>query len=173
MTARLPAKPIPAGPLLEEAVTKIIRRCCVDWTGPRLRGTPCVTYSGPLLRGYGTCAIKRDVFLNHRLVLRFFRGNGLPKTKVVDHLCQNRACCNPLHLKLVSNAANARRNRWALRTECAQGHDLTNAPLEILTYTRVNKQGRVRHGTMRRRICRICRRLSSKRHAEKLRRFAA
>tara|TARA_R110001599_G_scaffold171353_1_gene362439 strand:+ start:450812 stop:451306 length:495 start_codon:yes stop_codon:yes gene_type:complete len=36
-------------------------------------------------------------------------GQALLPTDVLDHLCRNRACCNPEHLEIVDNAENIRR----------------------------------------------------------------
>ncbi|TXH51084.1 MAG: HNH endonuclease [Desulfurellales bacterium] len=48
----------------------------------------------------------------------------------LDHLCRNRACCNPCHLELVSRKENILRSNWppainARKTHCAKGHPYT------------------------------------------------
>ena len=40
----------------------------------------------------------------------------------VDHVCHNRLCCNPSHLRLLTNRENARDNGHAAKTHCPAGH---------------------------------------------------
>lgn len=42
----------------------------------------------------------------HRLSYNIFKGL-IPKNLFVDHICRNRACCNPQHLRLVTTKQNA------------------------------------------------------------------
>lgn len=46
----------------------------------------------------------------------------IPPGLVVDHLCRNRPCCNPSHLRLLTNEDNARLNGQSQRTHCPHGH---------------------------------------------------
>jgi len=58
--------------------------------------------------------------------LLFF--NKIPNGLVLDHLCKNRKCVNPLHLRVVTQAVNclsgdsppARNSR---KTHCPNGHE--------------------------------------------------
>lgn len=45
----------------------------------------------------------------------------------LDHLCRNRACCNPDHLEPVTRYVNLLRGAQghARKTECKRGHALT------------------------------------------------
>ena len=45
----------------------------------------------------------------------------------LDHLCRNRACCNPTHLEPVSLQENLRRGINGNKTHCWRGHPFTEA----------------------------------------------
>ena len=49
----------------------------------------------------------------------------IPDGLTVDHLCRNRPCCNPAHLRLLPNQVNAGDTRQAIRTHCKWGHLFT------------------------------------------------
>src|SRR5690606_26413841 len=58
----------------------------------------------------------------HRGAWAFWHGQ--PGGMTVDHMCKNRRCVRPQHLRLLSNFENARRTRgrdWPLG-ECINGH---------------------------------------------------
>jgi hypothetical protein len=68
----------------------------------------------------------------HRLTWLYQRGpvqSGLE----LDHLCRNRACCNPQHLEPVHHRENIRRGEWheagarmqRAKTHCPHGHEYT------------------------------------------------
>lgn len=58
-------------------------------------------------RGYGRIKYRGESRAVHRL--SFVCWNGpIRGSKVVDHICTNRLCCNPNHLQLVTQKQNVR-----------------------------------------------------------------
>jgi hypothetical protein len=62
----------------------------------------------------------------HRIMYELIHG-PIPDGLVIDHLCRNRWCQNPLHLEAVTNKENILRgNGWAglhaRKTHCPSGH---------------------------------------------------
>lgn len=52
--------------------------------------------------------------------------NGpIPDDLTVDHLCRQRSCCNPRHMRLLTRSANASNNAQAIRTRCRRNHEYT------------------------------------------------
>lgn len=104
--------------------------------------THCVFWQGRVGRdGYGyshgTTA--------HRWVYQNSVGT-IPPGFDVDHICWQRLCVNPDHLRLLPALENRRRQRSALKTQCVNGHELTPDN----TYIKPRKRG---EGT---RDCRTC-----------------
>lgn len=73
---------------------------------------------------------RRSHVLAHRVAYALYCG-PIPDGMTVDHLCRTRACVNPAHLRLLTNAANARDNGMAHRTHCPQGHPYSGANLYV------------------------------------------
>lgn len=110
---------------------------CWDWTGNKNK------------TGYGRVRYLGDKVLIHRLMFSWITGKGLSKiisrdNLILDHICNNKSCCNPTHLRLTTHKVNMLRGngpsaREARQTHCKNGH---------LLPTKKNKYGR--------RICKIC-----------------
>lgn len=84
-----------------------------------------------------------QVFYAHRYAWEFMHG-PVPKGLDLDHLCRNRACCNPWHLEPVTPLVNTSRGiGHGKETRCPQGHPYDEAN----TYRRGG-----------RRYCRACNR---------------
>lgn len=108
----------------------------------------CWEWTGSLdVDGYGRFSIGAKKFRAHRAVYAELVGE-IPVGLEIDHLCRNRACCNPLHMEAVTGAVNSswKVGRWKAG-RCLAGHALTGGAV----YTYVTKSGRVM------RSCVICR----------------
>lgn len=72
----------------------------------------CWPWRGRLNKGYGSTFFtvfgKRTTTSAHRAVWQATHGLIIERLEV-DHLCRNRACCNPYHLELVTREENRRR----------------------------------------------------------------
>ena len=79
--------------------------------------------------GYGRIRNNGRMEGAHRAAYEAFVG-PVPKHLVIDHLCRNRACINPLHMEVVTHAVNIARGvsvsaRYRVRTACVNGHEFT------------------------------------------------
>ena len=86
----------------------------------------------------------------HRLLYEVFV-EPIPEGMEIDHLCGNRACCAPGHLRAVTHAENlvTRRPRPKTgKTHCRNGHEYTDQDFAL-------------NGT---RLCRICVRVNGRRN---------
>lgn len=85
----------------------------------------CMEWNGALsTSGYGRYSNREGFWQGHRAAYEIFVG-PIPAGLVIDHLCRNRRCCNPVHLEPVTSAENTRRGWPATKTHCARGHEFT------------------------------------------------
>lgn len=106
--------------------------------------TGCWDYTGYLTpAGYGQVwdGEHRNAFA-HRVVYEQTRG-PIPLGMELDHLCRNRACCNPFHVEIVDRRENQHRGNSPTGmnvrvTVCPRGH----AYDEANTYFRPDGTGR-------------------------------
>lgn len=97
----------------------------------------CLLYTGARsTKGYGSIRNKHGIYSTHRLV--YIIAIGIPRSKshyVVDHMCSQKACCNPDHLRLVPSFVNASENtKWTRRELCANGHLMIKANRRVANY---------------------------------------
>lgn len=119
--------------------------------GEAFNGTPCWEWQGGRLpSGYGRLSVDNERRYTHRLAWELFRG-PIPDGLFIDHLCENKRCCNPEHLEPVPPAVNTRR-AFQKVTACPQGHPYDDQN----TYT---------HPTKGYRKCRACDRANKREHA--------
>lgn len=117
--------------------------------------------------GYGCISIDGQMKQVHRVVWELVNG-PIPDGMTIDHLCRVKACVNPEHLEVVTQAENVARAvpfrprssttrrstvTPTLRSECLNGHEYTD------DNTREDRQGR--------RVCIECLRKRRRRHDSK------
>lgn len=102
----------------------------------------CWPWKGGLDRGgYGRFQTGRKFFAAHRVAFGLSKGPIEPGL-VLDHLCHNRACCNPAHLEQVTSRENTMRGQATcsepMRSgRCQRGHALTES--NIYRYSSGNR----------------------------------
>lgn len=112
--------------------------------------TDCILWEGPTIATHGNVYGRlrgKNIVLAHRVAYEAEYG-PIPEGLVVDHLCRNGLCVNPLHLEAVTNVVNVMRGEGApaknaRKTHCIRNHEFT------LENTHISPQNR--------RICKTCR----------------
>ncbi|ALA45490.1 HNH endonuclease [Achromobacter phage vB_AxyP_19-32_Axy24] len=96
-------------------IEKIEARCDIVDMGfvIGMKPSPCHLWQGPTSGngrggGYGRMSLNGHTVAVHLVVFTHYFGY-IPGNKQVDHLCNQRLCCNPQHLELVTHLTNQRR----------------------------------------------------------------
>lgn len=117
--------------------------CIVSTFAPGSHGYPQAGWQQDGERGGDLC---------HRIAYVHHKG-PIPSDMTVDHVCRNRCCVNPDHLRLLSNRVNATLNGNAIKTHCPRGHEYTEANTRLQRHP----SGRLH------RYCRACQAISNAR----------
>lgn len=98
----------------EEILSRIHERVEVKDLGFVLDGkpSPCHLWTGPDSGtgrggGYGRMSLNGQTVAVHLVMYTNFYGY-IPGKKQIDHRCNNRLCCNPAHLQMVTHKRNQR-----------------------------------------------------------------
>ena len=96
-----------------------------------IEDTKCWEFNGnPDKDGYGFIAFNYNVYRIHRFSYLLFQGQ-IPDNYVIDHICGNRLCCNPEHLRAITQQENTKigktglNNHQSLKEYCPKGHKYT------------------------------------------------
>lgn len=98
----------------DQILDRIEARCRIEDTGFVLdhKPSPCHLWTGPDSGtgrggGYGRMSLDGQTVAVHLVVFTHYYGY-IPGKKQIDHKCNNRLCCNPAHLQLVTHLKNQR-----------------------------------------------------------------
>ncbi len=99
----------------ERIIEKIQARCDIVHTGFFIDGkpSPCHLWAGPTSGegrggGYGRMCLDGQTVAVHIVSFTHYFGY-IPSKKQIDHRCNQRRCCNPQHLEIVTHLQNQRR----------------------------------------------------------------
>jgi hypothetical protein len=113
----------------------------------------CWIWNGYVTRwGYGRFSFNGKGLAAHRLSLNLV-GIETPPHLVADHICRNKLCVNPNHLRVVTQRVNSLENNFGptemnhRKSHCIHGH----------RFDRENTRTYIREGTLRR-ACKTCQR---------------
>lgn len=110
----------------QTTIQKIESRCAIEDTGFILDGnpSPCHLWQGPTSGtgrggGYGRMSLHGQTVAVHLVAYTHYYGY-IPGKKQIDHLCNQRLCCNPAHLEMVTHLRNQRRRASRAKTRGTQ-----------------------------------------------------
>lgn len=93
--------------------------------------TGCIIWIGCIFNGgYGRMWVRDKQIMAHRISYFIDKGD-IPEDFVIDHLCNNPSCINPVHLEAKTQRENGLRAENSmttvnsLKTHCIRGHEFT------------------------------------------------
>lgn len=99
----------------QRIIDRIDERTIVEDRGFKLNGkpSPCHIWTGPTSGtgkggGYGRMSLEGQTVAVHIVAFTHYFGY-VPGKRQVDHLCNQRSCCNPQHLESVTHKLNQKR----------------------------------------------------------------
>ena len=99
---------------------------------------------------------KAKLLLAHRASL-FMSGKTMTCGMVVDHICRNRSCVRPEHLRLVSPGSNVLENSNSIQSLNKRKEECLNGHLFTKENTLISKRGQ--------RGCRSCQKIRIKKYS--------
>jgi len=128
---------------------------CWEWLGHKQSG------------GYGRAAILGQQMAVHRISKAIADGAEIPAGMVVDHLCCNRSCVNPAHLRVTTITENTLAPHsksvtaiHAAKTHCIRGHPYDEVNTRVYPLP-------IYKGVMSR-VCRKCHQIHKKNSRHRL-----
>ena len=93
---------------------------CWVWTG-------CLNHDGYGYAAAGKVGGNQKMIYTHRAMYELHVGQ-IPLDLTIDHLCRNRACGNPNHLRILTLSENISDGDSAngRKTHCSHGHEYTD-----------------------------------------------
>lgn len=79
----------------------------------------CWLWTGAMQKGYGVARIEGRSHLAHRASYAWANGD-IPVGALLDHMCHNKSCVNPAHLRLADAILNGQ-NRFASNSNSKSG----------------------------------------------------
>jgi hypothetical protein len=116
----------------------------------------CWFWRGRLDDGYGRAPLVKGspaLYGVHRAMFAIFNESTKPGL-VVDHICKQRACCNPDHLRQITISENTKGHiPGAFKEICPNGHFLSGDDAEVYYSMRKPRHGDVEVMHL---VCSLC-----------------